>query len=105
MDPCTNRSAGRGKVDAVARDVIARKGLGKWFTHRLGHGTWCDISKLLPELVLTGYSGIGLQIHESPYLCGGNSVRLSIRNGFSNEPGIYNPSEVGFPSYKAFADA
>ena len=24
----------------VARDIIARKGLGKWFTHRLGHGTW-----------------------------------------------------------------
>jgi len=25
-------------VNAAARDVIVGKGLGKWFTHRLGHG-------------------------------------------------------------------
>jgi len=62
--PCTIRSAGCGKVDAVAKDIIARKGLGKWFTHRLGHGTWCDTLKLLPESVLTDYPGIGLQIHK-----------------------------------------
>jgi len=93
-------------IDAAARDVIAGEGLGKLFTHRFGHSKWCDISKLLPELVLTGYSGIGLQMHEAPYLRGGNSVRPSIRNAFSNEPGIYIPSEVGFPSvaYKALSD-
>ena len=27
-------------VDAAARKVIVQKGLGKWFTHRLGHGQW-----------------------------------------------------------------
>lgn len=27
-------------VDAAARKVIEQKGLGKWFTHRLGHGQW-----------------------------------------------------------------
>ena len=85
-------------VDAAARDVIVGKGLGKWFTHRLGHGKWCDISKL-PELVLTGYAGIGLQMHETPYLHGGNSARLSIGDAFSNEPGTHNPGEVGCPFF------
>ena len=27
-------------VDAAARNVISGKGLGRWFTHRLGHGKW-----------------------------------------------------------------
>lgn len=52
----------------------------------------------LPELALTGYSGIGLQVHEAPYLRGGNNVRLSIGNTFSNEPGIYILGEVRYPS-------
>jgi len=85
-------------VNAAARDVIVGKGLGKWFTHRFGHGKWCGISKL-PELVLTGYAGIGLQMHEAPHLRGGNSVRFSIGNAVLNEPGIYNPGEVGFPYF------
>jgi Xaa-Pro aminopeptidase len=34
-------------------------------------------------------------MHETPYLRGGNNARLSIGNTFSNEPGIYIPSEVG----------
>lgn len=37
-------------------------------------------------------------MHEAPYLRGGNNVRLSIGNTFSNEPGIYIPDEVRFPS-------
>lgn len=36
-------------------------------------------------------------MHEAPYLRGGNNVRLSIGNTFSNEPGIYIPDEVRFP--------
>ena len=53
------------------------------------------------------HSGIGLQIHKAAYLRGGNSVRFSIRNAFSNGPGIYIPGEVGFPSvaYNALTDA
>ena len=56
---------------------------------------------------MTGYSGIGLQMHETPYLRGGNNIRLSIGNTFSNEPGIYIPGEVGllFIVYKTLADA
>ena len=52
-----------------------------------------------PELVLTSYLGIGLQMHETPYLRGGNNVRLSIGNAFSNEPGIYIPGEVRLLQY------
>jgi len=46
-------------------------------------------------------------MHEAPYLRGGNSVRLSIGNAFSNEPGFSVPGEVGFPSvpYNVLADA
>ena len=58
-------------------------------------------------MVLTGYPGIELQMHEAPYLRGGHGVNLLIGNAFSNEPGIYNPGEVRCPSaaYKALADA
>src|SRR5258707_14380741 len=52
-----------------------------------------------PEPVLTSYSGIGIQMHETPYLRGGNNVTLSIGNAFSNEPGIYIPGEVGLFRY------
>jgi len=46
-------------------------------------------------------------MHEAPYLRGGNGVNFLIGNGFSNEPGIYNPGEVRCPcvAYKALADA
>jgi len=36
-------------VDAAARNVIGGKGLGKWFTHRLGHGEW-SVSQNRPSL-------------------------------------------------------
>ncbi|GAA5994276.1 hypothetical protein JCM5350_002507 [Sporobolomyces pararoseus] len=59
------------EVDRAARDVIAGENWGADFTHRLGHG-------------------IGLEVHEHPYLNSGNS-RQVIQPGetFSNEPGIY----------------
>jgi len=64
------------EVDEAARDLIRSAGEGNYFTHRLGHG-------------------IGLQVHESPYLQGGNDVVLSPGNVFSNEPGIYIEGQVG----------
>ncbi|GAA6063783.1 hypothetical protein JCM10212_005572 [Sporobolomyces blumeae] len=59
------------QVDRAAREVIERAGWGDYFTHRLGHG-------------------IGLEVHEPPFLNSGNSKQV-IRPGetFSNEPGIY----------------
>lgn len=63
-------------VDQAARDLITAEGFGPYFTHRLGHG-------------------IGLQVHEAPYLNSGN-VDQPINSGVthSNEPGIYIEREA-----------
>lgn len=63
-------------VDHAARGVIERAGYGKYFTHRTGHG-------------------LGLQIHEPPYMVAGNTEPLQVGNTFSIEPGIYLPGRFG----------
>lgn len=63
-------------VDQAARTVIADAGYGKFFPHRLGHG-------------------IGLDVHESPFLTGNNDSVLTPGNVFSCEPGIYLPGKFG----------
>jgi Xaa-Pro dipeptidase len=63
-------------VDAAARDVIADGGYGEFFVHRTGHG-------------------IGLDVHEEPYIVGGNDLRLEPGMTFSVEPGIYLPGRWG----------
>lgn len=66
-------------VDAAARKVVTSAGFGpdyKYFTHRVGHG-------------------IGMDIHEWPYLVRGNWGRLAPNMMFSDEPGIYIPGEFG----------
>lgn len=73
--------AGRacGEADAAARAVIAEAGFGEGyerFTHRLGHG-------------------IGLQVHEAPYLRKDNTRVLAPGMTMSNEPGIYVPGAFG----------
>jgi Xaa-Pro dipeptidase len=68
-----------GSVDDAARNVITSAGYGpgyKFFSHRLGHG-------------------IGLDIHEHPYLVHGSKTILEPGMTFSNEPGIYIPGEFG----------
>lgn len=45
-------------------------------------------------LTLCEIIGIGIQVHESPYLRGGNEALLAIGNVFSNEPGIYIEGQV-----------
>jgi Xaa-Pro dipeptidase len=68
-----------GSVDDAARTVITSAGYGpgyKYFTHRLGHG-------------------LGLDIHEQPYLVHGSTTLLEPSMTFSNEPGIYIPGEFG----------
>jgi len=57
-------------VDRAARDVIAAAGHGERFLHRTGHG-------------------LGLEIHEPPYLRAGNPQPLETGHVFSIEPGIY----------------
>ena len=65
-----------GQVDAAARDVLAAAGLAEFFVHRTGHG-------------------IGLSVHEEPYIVGGNDLELTPGMTFSVEPGIYFPGEWG----------
>jgi Xaa-Pro aminopeptidase len=63
-------------VDAAARDVIADAGYGDLFVHRTGHG-------------------IGLEVHEHPYLVSGNAMPLEEGMTFSIEPGIYASGSFG----------
>ncbi|KAJ6547073.1 Creatinase/aminopeptidase [Mycena capillaripes] len=61
------------QVDKAARSSLNNS---KYFTHRLGHG-------------------IGLEVHEDPYLNGGSQSVLETGHTFSNEPGIYIVGKVG----------
>lgn len=63
-------------VDGVARSVIERAGLGPYFTHRLGHG-------------------IGLDVHEPPYLVRGSKRVLEPGMCVTVEPGVYVPGRFG----------
>jgi Xaa-Pro dipeptidase len=63
-------------IDKAARDVIEAAGYGDYFTHRTGHG-------------------LGLEIHEPPYLWAGNALRLEPGMTFTVEPGIYVPGLGG----------
>ncbi|WP_291313559.1 M24 family metallopeptidase [Corynebacterium sp. UBA2622] len=65
-----------GELDAVARGVIESAGYGGYFTHRLGHG-------------------IGLALHEAPFLAPGEEMVLREGMAFSIEPGIYVPGKWG----------
>lgn len=64
------------QVDAAARDVLAQAGLGEYFVHRTGHG-------------------IGLSVHEEPYIVAGNTLPLAEGMAFSVEPGVYLPGRWG----------
>jgi Xaa-Pro aminopeptidase len=64
------------QVDAAARDVLADAGLAEYFVHRTGHG-------------------IGLSVHEEPYIVAGNDLPLTEGMAFSIEPGIYLPGQWG----------
>ncbi|MFT7417809.1 MAG: Xaa-Pro dipeptidase [Glaciecola sp.] len=68
-------------VDAAARGYLASQGLGPEYKtpgcpHRTGHG-------------------IGLDIHEWPYLVGGDKTPLATGMCFSNEPMLVVPDEFG----------
>lgn len=68
-----------GSVDAAARMVMRERGYGgsdRWFTHRLGHG-------------------IGVQVHEAPYMVPHSTQLLEAGMTFSVEPGIYVPKAFG----------
>nr|WP_303648842.1 Xaa-Pro peptidase family protein [Haloarchaeobius litoreus] len=63
-------------IDAAAREVIEEAGYGEQFVHRTGHG-------------------VGLEVHEPPYIVEGNETALEPGMVFSVEPGVYVEGEFG----------
>ncbi|WP_048149338.1 M24 family metallopeptidase [Palaeococcus ferrophilus] len=64
------------EIDKAARETIAKAGYGEYFTHRTGHG-------------------IGLDVHEEPFIGPDGEVVLEDRMTFTIEPGIYLPGLGG----------
>ena len=64
------------QIDRAARRIIDDAGFGARFFHRTGHG-------------------IGLEVHEPPYLVEGSEWTLEPGTTFSVEPGIYLEGEFG----------
>ena len=65
-----------GEVDAAARKVLQKAGLGRYFTHSTGHG-------------------VGLEIHESPRVANGRREILQPGMVITIEPGVYFPGKWG----------
>jgi len=65
-----------GEVDAAARKVLRRAGLGRNFTHSTGHG-------------------VGLEIHEIPRVAHGQTEVLQPGMVITIEPGVYFPGKWG----------
>jgi Xaa-Pro aminopeptidase len=65
-----------GEVDRAARQVLIRRGLGRYFTHSTGHG-------------------VGLEIHEMPRIAAGENEPLRAGMVTTIEPGVYVPGIGG----------
>ena len=65
-----------GEVDAAARKVLRKGGLGRYFTHSTGHG-------------------VGLEIHEAPRVADGQRDILQPGMVITIEPGVYFPGKWG----------
>ena len=63
-------------VDRATRAVIEDAGFGEEFVHRTGHG-------------------VGLDVHEPPYIVEGNALELEPGMVFSVEPGVYPAGKFG----------
>jgi Xaa-Pro aminopeptidase len=65
-----------GSVDQAARSRLHADGLDQYFVHRIGHG-------------------LGLEVHEAPYLVPGGSEVLDASMAFTIEPGVYMQGKTG----------
>ena len=63
-------------IDKAARDVIEKAGFGEYFIHSTGHG-------------------VGLDIHEEPFISKKSDTLIQEDMIFTIEPGIYLPDEFG----------
>ncbi len=64
------------EVDALARGIIEKAGFGEYFIHSTGHG-------------------VGLDIHEMPYISTHSETIIEDGMVYTIEPGIYIPDEFG----------
>jgi len=64
------------EVDAIAREEITKAGFGDYFIHSTGHG-------------------VGLDIHEYPFISKKSDTIIKDNMVFTVEPGIYLPGEFG----------
>ena len=64
------------EIDKLARDVIEKAGFGKYIVHSTGHG-------------------VGLDIHEMPYISATSDTIIEEGMVFTIEPGIYLEGEFG----------
>lgn len=64
------------KVDSLTRDIITKAGFGEYFVHSTGHG-------------------VGLDIHEMPYISAKSDTVIEDGMVYTIEPGIYIPGEFG----------
>ncbi|HHO65164.1 MAG TPA: M24 family metallopeptidase, partial [Epsilonproteobacteria bacterium] len=64
------------KVDALTRDIIEKAGFGVYYVHSTGHG-------------------VGLDIHEMPYISTKSDTVIEDGMVYTIEPGIYIPGEFG----------
>jgi Xaa-Pro aminopeptidase len=64
------------KVDALTRDIIQKAGFGEYYVHSTGHG-------------------VGLDIHEMPYISSKSNTVIEDGMVYTIEPGIYIPNEFG----------
>lgn len=64
------------ELDRAARNLITDAGYGEYFVHRVGHG-------------------LGMEVHEEPFLVEGNTMPLQEGMVFSDEPGIYIGGKFG----------
>jgi Xaa-Pro dipeptidase len=63
-------------IDVAAREIITASGYGEFFIHRVGHG-------------------LGMEIHEHPYIVRNNKRLLEPNMVFTDEPGIYIIDKIG----------
>ncbi|HHH20091.1 MAG TPA: M24 family metallopeptidase [Campylobacterales bacterium] len=64
------------EVDALTRDIIEKAGFGEFYVHSTGHG-------------------VGLDIHEMPYIASKSETIIEDGMVYTIEPGIYIPNEFG----------
>ncbi|WP_273688577.1 M24 family metallopeptidase [Ketogulonicigenium vulgare] len=64
-------------ANRICLDVIRDAGMGKFIRHRQGHG-------------------IGVWLHEAPWISDGDSTPLAAGMVVSSEPGIYVPGHAGY---------